>query len=101
MDNVDNVEQIIFGRFFKIGKYLKIGEIARKKNKLIEKINKKEIHIVIHIQNVDNHVDDVDNYIPKRDSPMFTTFPAPIVINKSPLTQFSNKKFSISSKLGK
>ena len=32
---------------------------------------------------------------------MFTTSPAPIVINRSPCVQFSSKKFSISSKVGK
>ena len=46
-------------------------------------------------------VDIVENYYPIRFSPIFTTSPAPIVINKSPLIQFSNKKFSISSKEGK
>ena len=40
-------------------------------------------------------------YLPSKDSPTFTISPAPIVINKSPVTQFFNKKFSISSKLGK
>lgn len=46
---------------------------------------------------VDKIVDNVDNYIPNNDSPIETTSPAPIVINKSPLVQFCNKKFSISS----
>ena len=46
-------------------------------------------------------VDNVDNYLPSRFSPIFTTSPAPIVINRSPFMQFSNKKFSISSKEGK
>jgi hypothetical protein len=44
---------------------------------------------------VDKIVDNVDNYIPNKDSPIFTMSPAPIVINKSPLVHFSNKKFSI------
>ena len=46
-------------------------------------------------------VDIVENYLPIKFSPIFTTSPAPIVINKSPLIHFSNKKFSISSKDGK
>ena len=46
-------------------------------------------------------VDNVDNYLPKIDSPISTTFPAPIVINRSPFTQFFNKNFSISSNEGK
>ena len=46
-------------------------------------------------------VDIVDNYFPRMLSPIFRTSPAPIVINKSPLIQFCNKKFSISSKEGK
>ena len=48
-----------------------------------------------------SNVDNVDNYLPRSDSPISTTFPAPIVINKSPFIQFSNKNFSISSKEGK
>ena len=36
-------------------------------------------------------VDNVSNYFPKRCSPMFTTSPAPIVINKSFFLQFINK----------
>ena len=40
-------------------------------------------------------------YLPRSCSPIFTTSPAPIVINRSPCVQFSNKKFSISSKVGK
>ena len=50
---------------------------------------------------VDKVVDKVDNYLLSNDSPMDTTSPAPIVINKSPFVHFSNKKFWISSKLGK
>lgn len=46
-------------------------------------------------------VDSVDNYIPRRFSPTFAISPAPIVINISPFMQFSSKKFSISSKVGK
>lgn len=41
------------------------------------------------------------NYFFSKFSPIFTTFPAPIVINKSPSVQFSNKYFSVSSKLEK
>lgn len=41
---------------------------------------------------VDKVVDNVDNYKPSKDSPIETTSPAPIVINKSPLVQFSSKK---------
>lgn len=52
-------------------------------------------------KNVDKHVDNVDNYRPKSSSPIFRTSPAPIVINKSPGIQFSNKNFSTSSKDGK
>lgn len=40
------------------------------------------------------------SYFPKRCSPILTTSPAPIVINKSPGEQLSSKKFSISLKLG-
>lgn len=41
------------------------------------------------------------SYFPRRDSPISTTFPAPMVINRSPFIQFFNKNFSISSKEGK
>lgn len=37
-----------------------------------------------------DNVDIVDNYFFNRFSPILTTSPAPIVINKSPLVQFSN-----------
>ena len=46
-------------------------------------------------------VDNVENYIPSRFSPILSTSPAPIVINRSPFMQFSNKNFSISLKVGK
>lgn len=52
-------------------------------------------------KNVDRSVDNVDNYSPRSFSPTVTISPAPIVINRSPVEQFSNKKFSISSKEGK
>lgn len=56
---------------------------------------------VYSTKNVDKHVDNVDNYRPRSESPIFKTSPAPIVINKSPGIQFSNKNFSTSSKDGK
>lgn len=62
--------------------------------------SKKYPHAVLPLR-VPKNVDIVDNYMPSRFSPIFTTSPAPIVINKSPLIQFFNKKFSISSKDGK
>jgi hypothetical protein len=40
-------------------------------------------------------------YSPRMFSPISTTFPAPIVINRSSCTHFFNKNFSISSKDGK
>lgn len=69
------------------------------------KINKNHSRLRTFIKNkypqtyqkkiVDKIVDNVDNYMPNRDSPTFTMSPAPIVINKSPLVHFSNIKFSI------
>ena len=58
------------------------------------------------------YVDNVDNFVEKllwitknayftRSSPILYTSPAPIVINKSPLIQFSDKNFSISTNDGK
>lgn len=46
-------------------------------------------------------VDSVYNYYFNRFSPILTTSPAPIVINKSSFVQFSKRNFSISSKEGK
>lgn len=46
-------------------------------------------------------VDIVDSYFSSRLSPILTTSPAPIVINRSPFMQFINKNFSISSKEGR
>ena len=55
---------------------------------------------VEELENImDSVVDIVDNYCFKRFSPIFTRSPAPIVINRSPCIQFSNKNVSISSKL--
>lgn len=45
--------------------------------------------LFIHMKNVDI----VDNYCFKRFSPIFTTSPAPIVINRSPGVQFSKINF--------
>lgn len=52
-------------------------------------------------KNVDKVVDKVDNYSSIKCSPIRTTSPAPIVINMSPLVQFSLTNFSICSKVGK
>lgn len=46
-------------------------------------------------------VDIVNNYFCNRFSPIFTTSPAPIVINRSSFVQFFKRKFSIASKEGK
>src|SRR5699024_4752528 len=61
----------------------------------------KKIHMFYTEKNVYKHVDNVDNYLPRSCSPIFTTSPAPIVINRSPCVQFFRRKFSISSKVGK
>ena len=37
-------------------------------------------------------VESVDNYFFRRDSPIFSTSPAPIVINRSPFMQFFLRK---------
>lgn len=89
MENVESVERL--------QKTLKKQEIPKKNN---PHHNKKYPHFyyeVIRNENVDN----VENYFPIKFSPILTTSPAPMVINKSPLIHFSNKKFSISSKVGK
>ena len=46
-------------------------------------------------------VDSVHNYYFNRFSPILTTSPAPIVINKSSFVQFSKRKFSMASKEGR
>ena len=55
------------------------------------------------VKNVYKHVDNVDNLFCQGAVPQcLATSPAPIVINRSPCAyNFSNKKFSISSKVGK
>ena len=65
------------------------------------KVDGVKIHMLCGIKNVHKHVDNVDNYFPRRCSPMFTTSPAPIVINRSPCAQLFKRKLSISSKVGK
>lgn len=46
-------------------------------------------------------VDNVENYRPRSSFPIFTTSPAPIVINRSSVDEKSDKKFSISLKVEK
>ncbi len=48
-----------------------------------------------------NKVERVENHLPRRSFAMFTTSPAPIVINMSSFVQFCKRNFSISSKEGK
>lgn len=61
----------------------------------------KNIHIVMCIKNHMKMQILWINYLPSKDSPIFTTSPAPIVINRSPSEQFSKIKFSMSSNSGK
>lgn len=89
MDNVDNVDKI-----------WKASEIQGKSQKKIPQKNKNYPR-PRKGNAAPETVDNVDNYIPRRFSPIFTTSPAPIVINKSSFMQFSKRKFSISSKEGK
>ena len=50
---------------------------------------------------VDKCVDNVDNYFSSSSSPMVTTFPAPIVINRSSCIHFFRTKSSIDLKSGR
>lgn len=70
----------------------------KQKSIFVEKILVKKISTAFIDEIVDNTVDNVDNYSPRRFSPTDTMSPAPIVINRSPFIQFCNKKFSTSSK---
>ena len=79
----------------------KIKPSIIQKSIFVEKIIVKKISTAFIDEIVDNTVDNVDNYRPRRFSPTDTMSPAPIVINRSPFIQFCNKKFSISSKEGK
>ena len=79
-------------------KHLKSRSFLMSESIIVEKNLKKRISTALVDINVDNIVDNVDNYSPSKDSPTVTISPAPIVINRSPLIQFSSKKFSISSK---
>ena len=74
-----------FKEFWKMCIMWIISVGARKPGK-----GKKQIStLFIHMKNVDI----VDNYCFKRFSPIFTTSPAPIVINRSPGVQFSKINF--------
>ena len=50
---------------------------------------------------VEKNVDNVDNYFSSSSSPMVTTFPAPIVINRSSCIHFFRTKSSIDLKSGR
>lgn len=63
-----------------------------------KKMNRKRNPQPLSTKNVDKAVDNVHNYREIKDSATLTISPAPIVINKSPGTAWSNKNFSISSK---
>ncbi len=94
VENVDIVERDI--HILK-----KLGRIAEKYRDFMEvkKHGKKRKYPQIKMTgNGVESVDIVDDYFCRRFSPIFTTFPAPIVINKSSSIQFFNKNFSMSSK---
>ncbi len=78
MDNVDNVELYLKGRFFA-----------------------KNYPQKMCLPKGSSFVDNVDNLYRTRSSAMFTTSPAPMVINISPGEIFFKTNFSISSKEGK
>lgn len=61
----------------------------------------KVIPNLFHSRSGDKIGDNVDNYYFRSDSPIFTTFPAPIVINKSLGTQFSLINFSMLSNVSR
>ena len=65
------------------------------------KRKQKNIHINDRCYKPIKYVDMWISYLESRFSPTLTISPAPIVINKSPLIQFVNKNFSISSNVGK
>jgi hypothetical protein len=57
----------------------------------VERKWRKKLSTALINEIVDNTVDNVDNYKPRRFSPTDTMSPAPIVINRSPFIQFCNK----------
>lgn len=59
--------------------------------KMLRILNKKYPHL-FERNFPQKNVDVVDNYFFSRFSPIFTTSPAPIVINRSPLMQFFRMK---------
>lgn len=61
------------------------------RHKMLRILNKKYPHL-FERNFPQKNVDVVDNYFASRFSPIFTTSPAPIVINRSPLMQFFRMK---------
>lgn len=86
VDSVDNVD--IFGVF-------ESGGNGKRKNQRPDAFQNEKISTYFKEKNHIKYVDNVDNHCFKRSSPMFTTSPAPIVINKSLGRQFSKINFSI------
>lgn len=89
MDSVDNVDC-----FYVVHESFDFSRV-------VELCRKKEIHN-FYVQSINiKIVDNVDNYLEIRSSPINTTSPAPIVINMSSFIHFSKINFSISSNDGK
>ena len=89
------------------------SRLRRRRGKLVESVDNVDISLKTHIKTGINghkiiHIfwppetvkkcGLVDNYLETRFCPIFTTSPAPIVINRSSVVQFSLTKFSISEK---
>ena len=101
MDNVDNLWKVLKDHVVKNQKKPENTEKIRnleKDGKICE--NKRNPHLKVDVFNNQMWITWI-SYLERRFSPIFTTFPAPIVINKSPFIHFFCKKDSISSKLGK
>ena len=100
---------LVWQMFFWSGKCVKSGNVFKRPEnrrlssdfnfeKTVDKVQKNP-----HEKTIFNvlRVDCVEKTYLVRSFAIFTTSPAPIVINKSPSEQFFLKKFSISSKVAK
>ena len=77
------------------GKVENVDNFFKRRNK---GISSKKISTAFACQGQNKKCGYVDNFYFVMESLIFTTSPAPIVINKSPLIQFLCKNFSMSSK---
>ena len=105
VENVESVDNFADKYYLKPAKMQKIsinsGFSRISVSNYVDYVMHKKIHMLHRIKMCISMWIMWITYLPRRCSPIFTTSPAPIVINRSPCVQLFKRKLSISSKVGK